>query len=111
MASSKGVAVGCLWVLHGGSEGRIRPSCSALKPSHIQTPSRQCPPHPLPWLGTSTHAAPISHQHPSPALWSTPSKEGESSKDASTSESTGTLAFSTLESTIHREVGLKVSFR
>lgn len=32
-----------VWVLHGGSEGKIRVSSSALKPSHIQTPSHRCP--------------------------------------------------------------------
>lgn len=59
-ALSKGPAGGCLWVMHGSSEGRIWPSCSALKPSHIQTPSHQCP-H-IPSLGW----APPPTQHPSP---------------------------------------------
>lgn len=94
-APSKGEAVECPWVLHGVSEGRIQASCSALKPSHIQTPSHRCP-H-IPSLGWA-------HLHPR----STPHQPSE---DASTPESSGTLAFSTLESTIHREVGLKVSFR
>lgn len=92
--------MGCL-----GAAWWQRGKDTALKLSPHPNTIPSVAPYLLSWLGTSTH------QHPSPALWSTPSKEGESSKDASTPESTGTLAFSTLESTIHREAGLKVSFR